>query len=219
MKSDARKLSSQEQRVKRSTALRMREQGYTFKAIGEAVDVHPLTIAHWVQVAEHKDKKAAIAGCQRGVRQGDRRSLSPSQVVLVRTLMTDKMPDRLKLGFALWTRDAVRELIRQRCGFLMSVRTVGEYLKRWAAARSDRCIGLINKNLKWSSAGWKINIHASHSGPRLRMARFSGVAKPACTVTAMPAAAAAILVKRRCARSVAVVFPPTCSTVTNQGRR
>ena len=131
MKIDARKLSPQEQREKRSTALRMREQGYTYKAIGEAVGVHPRTIAHWAQVAEHKGEKAAIAGGQRGVRQGDRRSLSSSQEVLIRTLMTDKMPEQLKLGFALWTRDAVRELIRQRCGFLMPVRTVGEYLKRW----------------------------------------------------------------------------------------
>ncbi len=98
MKTDARKLSPQEQREKRSTALRMREQGYTYKAIGEAVGVHPRTIAHWAQVAEHKGEKAAIAGGQRGVRQGDRRSLSPSQEVLVRTLMTDKMPDQLKLG-------------------------------------------------------------------------------------------------------------------------
>jgi transposase len=131
MKTDARKLSPQEQREKRSTALRMREQGYTYQAIGEAVGVHPRTVAHWVQVAEHQGTAAAITGGQRGVRQGDRRSLSPSQEVLIRTLMTDKMPDQLKLGFALWTRDAVRELIRQRCGFLMPVRTVGEYLKRW----------------------------------------------------------------------------------------
>ena len=91
----------------------------------------PRTIAYWARVAEHKGAKAAIAGGQRGVRQGDRRSLSSSQEVLIRTLMTDKTPDQLNLGFALWTRDAVRELIRQRCGFLMPVRTVGEYLKRW----------------------------------------------------------------------------------------
>lgn len=45
--------------------------------------------------------------------------MSLSQEVLIRTLMADKMPDQLKLGFALWTRDAVRELTRQRCGFLM----------------------------------------------------------------------------------------------------
>ncbi|MDH1340231.1 transposase [Ectopseudomonas oleovorans] len=83
---DARKLSPQEQREKRSMALRMREQGYTYKAIGEAVGVHPRTIAHWAQVAEHKGEKAAIAGGQRGVRQGDRRSLSSSQEVLIRFL-------------------------------------------------------------------------------------------------------------------------------------
>ena len=68
MKTHARKLSPQEQREKRATALRMREQGYTYKAIGEAVGVHPRTIAHWAQVAEHKGEKAAIAGGQRGVR-------------------------------------------------------------------------------------------------------------------------------------------------------
>lgn len=209
MKIDARKLSPQEQREKRSTALRMREQGYTYKAIGEAVGVHPRTIAHWAQVAEHKGEKAAIAGGQRGVRQGDRRSLSSSQEVLIRTLMTDKMPDQLKLGFALWTRDAVRELIRQRCGFLMPVRTVGEYLKRWGYTRSAHCIGLISRNLKWFSTGWIMNIHASHSGPGLRMVRFSGATKPVCAVTAMLAAATPLLAKRRCAWSAAVVFPPT----------
>ncbi|AOE88218.1 putative transposase [Pseudomonas sp. TCU-HL1] len=57
-----------------------------------------------MQVAEHKGTTAAISGGQRGVRQGDRRSLSPSQEVLIRTLLTEKMPDQLKLGFALWTR-------------------------------------------------------------------------------------------------------------------
>lgn len=60
------------------------------------------------------------------MRQSNRRSLSPTQEVLIRTLMTDRMPDQLKLGFALWARDVVRELIRQRSGFLMPVRTDGE---------------------------------------------------------------------------------------------
>jgi len=60
------------------------------------------------------------------------RSLSSSQEVLIRTLMTDKMPDQLKLGFALWTRDAVRELIRQRCGFSHAgFERLVNTLKRW----------------------------------------------------------------------------------------
>lgn len=40
-------------------------------------------------------------------------------------------PEQLKLEFALWTRGAVRLLIEQECGLNLSVRTVGEYLKRW----------------------------------------------------------------------------------------
>lgn len=45
--------------------------------------------------------------------------------------ITDRTPDQLKLPFALWTREAVRDLIAQRCGVTLSVRTVGRYLKRW----------------------------------------------------------------------------------------
>lgn len=45
--------------------------------------------------------------------------------------LIDKTPDQLKLPFALWTRDAVKLLIKQRFGIEMPIRTVGEYLKRW----------------------------------------------------------------------------------------
>ena len=66
MTSDARSLSPLEQREKRAIALRMREQGYTYRAIGEAVGVHLRTVAHWVAIAEHQGKEAAIEGGQRG---------------------------------------------------------------------------------------------------------------------------------------------------------
>lgn len=66
--------------------------GYTYKAIGEAVGVHPRTIAHWAQVAEHKGEKAAIAGGQRGVRQGDRRSLSSVCVWASRLAQLNQSP-------------------------------------------------------------------------------------------------------------------------------
>jgi transposase len=35
------------------------------------------------------------------------------------------------MNFALWTRRAVCELIRQEYGLSMPIRTCGEYLKRW----------------------------------------------------------------------------------------
>ncbi|MBK9119438.1 MAG: winged helix-turn-helix domain-containing protein [Phycisphaerales bacterium] len=45
--------------------------------------------------------------------------------------MTDRTPDQLKLPVALWTREAVRDLIAQRTGLAVSARTAGRYLKRW----------------------------------------------------------------------------------------
>ncbi len=58
-------------------------------------------------------------------------SLKPYQAATVVRLITDRCPDQLKLPFALWTREAVRDLIAQRYGTRLSVWTVGRYLRRW----------------------------------------------------------------------------------------
>lgn len=46
-------------------------------------------------------------------------------------MITDCCPDQLELPFALWTREAVRDLIANRFGMRLSIWTVGRYLKRW----------------------------------------------------------------------------------------
>lgn len=43
----------------------------------------------------------------------------------------DKTPDQLKMDYALWTRKAVMELIRQVTALDMPVWTAGDYSKRW----------------------------------------------------------------------------------------
>jgi len=57
--------------------------------------------------------------------------LTPQQEKKIQKMIVDRHPEQLKLNFALWTRDAVRLLIRQEYGRNMPIRTVGEYLKRW----------------------------------------------------------------------------------------
>lgn len=57
--------------------------------------------------------------------------LKPYQAATVVRLITDRCPDQLKMPFALWTREAVRDLIAQRYGTRLSVWTVGRYLRRW----------------------------------------------------------------------------------------
>ena len=42
-----------------------------------------------------------------------------------------RCPDRLKLPFALWTREAVGQVITQRTGVQLSLTAIGVYLKSW----------------------------------------------------------------------------------------
>ena len=46
-------------------------------------------------------------------------------------MIQDRTPDQLKLNFALWTRQAVSELIEAVYGVRLTVRNTGKYLKRW----------------------------------------------------------------------------------------
>lgn len=57
--------------------------------------------------------------------------LPAHQAATIVKMISDRTPDQLKLPFALWTREAVRDLIAQRSGLRISVRTAGRYLKRW----------------------------------------------------------------------------------------
>jgi transposase len=57
--------------------------------------------------------------------------LAPHEAATTVRLITDRCPDQLKLPFALWRREAVRDLIAQRFGVQISVRTAGRYLAGW----------------------------------------------------------------------------------------
>ena len=45
--------------------------------------------------------------------------------------ITDKCPDQMRLPFALWTAQAVRELIHMKLGKTLGLSTMQLYLKRW----------------------------------------------------------------------------------------
>jgi transposase len=74
---------------------------------------------------------AALKPKPRGKQEGEGRSLTPSHEDKVRKLICDKRPEQLKMDFALWTRPAVMLLIERECAIKLSVRAVGNYLKRW----------------------------------------------------------------------------------------
>lgn len=120
------------------------------------------------------------------------------------------MPDQLKLGFALWTRDSVRELIRQRCDFDMPIRTLGEYLKRWDYTPQRPLKKAYQQKpevvQRWLDTEYpQIERRAKAEGAEIHWGDETGGG----AATAMRVAAMRRPGRRRSAWSVAVVSPPT----------
>ena len=127
---DARTLSPETQEHLRKQAIRLKKNGKTYVAIAEIVGVHRNTVSNWWKVHEREGPKGLKAK-PRGFAPGHWRTLTASQEHEIQEVLVDKPPDQLKLVFALWTRQAVQELMKIRFGITMPIRTVGEYLKRW----------------------------------------------------------------------------------------
>lgn len=127
---DGRRLSAGAQEERRKIAVTMKEDGSTLAEISEALRMNPSTVcAAWSTY--QAGGLSALGSRHRGRRVGAQRSLTEEQSKKIRRKITDRLPEQLKLDFALWTRDAVRQLIAQETGIEMPIRTVGEYLKRW----------------------------------------------------------------------------------------
>ena len=129
-KIDARKLKQEVQQALRDQVIRLRKQGKKNKDVAEFLGISSQHSSTLWQKYVQGGKKEILLGT-RGRRHGDKRTLSEEQERHIQKLIVDKTPDQLKFPFALWTRDAVRELIGRQYGTTMPIRTVGEYLKRW----------------------------------------------------------------------------------------
>ncbi|MEK6222359.1 MAG: IS630 family transposase, partial [Chloroflexota bacterium] len=127
---DARKLSTEAQQQLRNQAIRLKKAGRTYKEIAEITGVHGTTACKWYK-AYLRGGKTAITIKKRGRPKGSCRTLTAEQEKELQSAIRDKCPNQLKLAFALWTRVAVQQLIKQLWSINMPTRTVGEYLKRW----------------------------------------------------------------------------------------
>ena len=129
-KRDARKLKISAQQELRERGVKMREQGMGYKEIGQILDVHHTTVSTWY--AKYKrDGKDGIKIKTRGRKEGDKKTLNPSQEAQIIKRLIDTTPKQLKFKYVLWTREAVKKLIKYEFGEDMPISTVGKYLQRW----------------------------------------------------------------------------------------
>lgn len=127
---DGRKLGSEAQLELRRRAVALRKRGHKHAEIAEMLAVSESGVRKWWALYRRGGMRALQLG-QRGRRTGVCRRLTPEQERVIRRMITDKTPEQLKMPFALWTRQAVQELIERTFDIILPVRSVGRYLSRW----------------------------------------------------------------------------------------
>ena len=130
-KIDARKLTVEGRALLRQMVIRLRKQsGMGVKELAIVAGVHHRTVEDWLARAR-KEGEGALQEKIRGRRFGVGRKLTMADECWLRDQIVGDCPQQMRLPFALWTRPAIKALIRERFGVEMQDRLVGKYLKRW----------------------------------------------------------------------------------------
>src|SRR3954447_6322240 len=127
---DARQLSDEALQVLRLRALRGIELGYSELELADLLGVCHETISRW-WTAYLADGLPALPGGRTGRPLGSGRFLSDRQAERIKARIDLHSPEEVGIPHALWTRRAVRDLIRKELGIDLAERTVGLYLRRW----------------------------------------------------------------------------------------
>ncbi len=130
-KIDARKLKPEGRNQLRQLVIRLRQQsGMSADDLARVAGVHVSTVKDWLARAK-REGIGSLMEKPRGRPVGACRKLTMAQEVWLREQIIVSNPQQLTLPFALWTRPALRALIRTRFGLEIQDRLIGKYLKRW----------------------------------------------------------------------------------------
>ena len=129
-KDDGRKLSALELKERRKQVVRAYKRGLNKKQISRDIGLSYPAVCNII--ARHERQGAeSLTPSKRGRKLGEKRTLSEDQEADIRRLICEKRPEQMKMEFALWNRATVMQLIARECGIKLSIRAVGNYLKRW----------------------------------------------------------------------------------------
>jgi transposase len=127
---DGRRESNEVLDALRLRAVHARELGYSVGDIAAILGVREETVSRWCSKYDRGGQEA-LPGDRTGRPIGSGRRLTREQEQSLQQLLETQSPQELGIASALWTRQAVQELVQQQCGIRLPIRTVGEYLRRW----------------------------------------------------------------------------------------
>ena len=125
---DARSLSGSAQEALRVRVVKAVLAGMSQTRAAEVFSVSRRSVNTWVR-AFRESGDSALRSKKRGRPLGG--ALKGWQSAWVVRKVIGKRPEQLRLPFYLWTREAVGQLIEKRFGIVVSIWTIGRYLKRW----------------------------------------------------------------------------------------
>jgi transposase len=114
----------------RKRAIKLYLSGKKQYEVAEIIGVKKETISKWNSLYKSGGFLALKAN-KNGVKSEDKKLLSVKQEKEIQNMIIDKMPDQLKLDYALWTRKAVKELVEREFGIILAINTMGDYLRKW----------------------------------------------------------------------------------------
>src|SRR4051794_41378983 len=121
---DARQLSDDVLEALRLRAIHGCELGFTEADVADLLGVSRETVSRWWS-AYADSGEDALPGDRTGRPVGSGRTLNDGQAARLRSILVSKHPEEVGISSPLWTRPAVRDLIRKEYGIDMPVRTVG----------------------------------------------------------------------------------------------
>jgi transposase len=127
-KQDARSLPGEAQEDLRRRVVQAVEKGLSQTAAARVFGVARGTVSRWIGLVQSAGR-GALKARRRGRPPVSR--LAPQQAATAVRHILSGCPDQLSLPFALWTREAVQELLSRKFALQVSVWTVGRYLRAW----------------------------------------------------------------------------------------
>ncbi len=129
-KQDARKLNLiGKEDLRRRTVRAVIEQDLSKAEAARVFGVSRTSVHSWLDLYQHDGEEGLVPKRPGRPKGGGR--LRGWQAATIVNIIKDNCPEQLKMPFALWTREAVRDLIRMRFGIGYSLGLVGCLLRRW----------------------------------------------------------------------------------------
>jgi transposase len=129
-KRDARTLKMEAQQELRHQVVRMKKAGMKNQDVAKLVGLS-VTTTSGIWALYKREGVKGITLKVRGRKEGEKKTLSPKDEAYIIKRLIDTTPQQLKFKFVLWTREAVKQLIKHDLDIEMPISTVGYYLQRW----------------------------------------------------------------------------------------